>query len=718
MQELKYLTYSMKNKSDIDNIYSKLCYIEAMSEITEDINEKARVNYYQTANAFDIETTSFLQNGEKYASMYCWQYCINGLLVIGRTWYEFHSFLQMLREIFNRAKLVIYVHNLSYEFQFMYNWLDVQDVFARRTRAVMRFDSDNIIFKCSYILSGYSLAKLASQRGYESKKTLDYKKLRFWFTPLTKDEIQYNITDVYIIYQYIQEEIEKNGLIEKIPLTQTGYTRRYCIDEIGKETNYYSFHMKTVKQLPDTPEQFTLLNKCYSGGFTHANFLKVFHILKDVASYDFTSHYPAVMCRKMFPQRFLERSVEAVNIDTTQLAFICEIEFTNLEAVSPHSIISSHKCAFIYDTAVIDNGRIRKAEKLTAYITDLDYKLYKKFYKWEKAEVKQIYTSPYAYLPVELVKSVLDLYRIKTELKGVNGKEDEYLHGKELLNSVYGMSVTNPMNDTIIFDGGTVEKWQKLPTEIETGLEEYLKRFNVFTTYQMGVYITAWARYELLNMVYKVGNDCVYCDTDSMKILNHGKWQKVFEADNDRIIDENKKAIEHYKIDENLFFPKTIDGKIKPLGVWEYEETYDRFKTLGAKRYIYENNIGLHATIAGLPKKSAVNYLLKKAKEQNKDAFLVFDNQMHVSCQDSGKNMLTYIDKPFEMQVVDYMGNTGVIHEKSYIYMAETEFSMKMSSKFLALLQGVNTMKFNAPVSDWQNKQTLERIKKYEEEIL
>lgn len=706
----------MKNKNDINEIHRKLCYIENCAELTSDKKDRYKVNYYQLANAFDIETTSFIENGKKYASMYCWQFCINGLIIIGRTWYDFTCFIQILHEIFHRAKLVVYVHNLSYEFQWVYGWLDIQDVFARRQRAVMKFDSDNITFKCSYFLSGYSLARLAQQRGYEEKKKLDYKKMRFWFTPLNDDEIRYNITDVYILYQYITEEIEKNGLIEKIPLTQTGYTRRYCIDEIGKETSYFKFHKDVVKKLPDTPELFTLLNKCYSGGFTHANFLKVRHTLKNVSSYDFTSHYPAIMCRKKFPQRFIERDKKTVNIDTTELSFICEIEFTNIEATTPHSIISSHKCSYVYETALIDNGRIRKAEKLTAYITDLDYKIYKKFYKWENADVKQLYTSVYVYLPKELIKAVLNLYKNKTELKGVDGKEDEYLHSKELINSVYGMSVTNPMNDTIIFDIATPEKWLKESPEIEDGLKDYLSRFNVFTTYQMGVYITAWARYELLNMVYKVNNDCVYCDTDSMKILNNEKWQKEFKKDNQRIIEENKKAIEHFKIDENLFFPKTIDGIIKPLGIWEFEGNYKFYKTLGAKRYIYEDEKGLHATIAGLPKKSAVEYLLKHAKKESKSPFDVFNNQMHVEAEESGKNLLTYIDKPFSMSVTDYIGNTGVINEKSYIYMSETEFSLKMSKQFLDLLKGINNNKLIAPVSEWQKQQTIERIKHYEKD--
>ena len=708
---MKYSTYSTKNKPFIKQVLST---IEKTAKTTFDIIGHCKQNFYQLSNAFDIETTSFVSGGKKYASMYCWQFCLNGEIIIGRTWGDFIDFIQLIREVFNRAYLIVYVHNLAYEFQWLYKWLDVKDVFARRARAVMKCNSDTITFKCSYILSGYSLARLAKQRGYEDKKELDYTVKRFWFTPLTDDEILYNITDVYIVYQFILEEIEKNKLVEKIPLTQTGYTRRYCMDEISKSTNYSAFHFKVQKQLPDTPELFTLMNKAYSGGFTHANFLKVFHTLKNVASYDFTSHYPAVMCRKKYPQRFIERSPKAVNIDTTELAFICEIEFTNLQAITPHSIISSHKCEFIYENSVVDNGRIRYAEKLTAFITDLDYKVYKLFYKWDNIEVKQIYTSVYSYLPEDLIKSVLHLYQNKTELKGVKGKEEEYLHSKELINSVYGMSVTNPMNDDIIFDGGTEEKWLTVPADIQEGLTRYLKRFNVFTTYQMGVYVTAWARYELLQMVYKIGDDCCYCDTDSMKILNYEKWRNIIDEDNARIMNENNAVIDFYKLDKNLFYPKTVKGEIKPLGVWDFEGTYKKFKTLGAKRYIYGDKEGLHATIAGLPKKSAVKWLIKKAKQEHKTPFEMFNNQMFISSEESGKNMLSYIDTPFSMTVTDYLGNTGEIYEQSYIFMTGAEFSLKMSTQFLNLLEGVNGLKDGMPTCEWSKQQTKERIKGYD----
>ena len=79
--------------------------------------------------------------------MYIWQACIEGDCVIGRTWDDFKTFLNKLKSAVkssNERMLVFYVHNLQFEFQFMRNFFNVRDVFARDKRNVIRCVMDDV----------------------------------------------------------------------------------------------------------------------------------------------------------------------------------------------------------------------------------------------------------------------------------------------------------------------------------------------------------------------------------------------------------------------------------------------------------------------------------------------------------------------------------------------------------------------------------------------
>ena len=60
---------------------------------------------------------------------------------------------------------------------------------------------------------------------------LDYNILRHSCTPLTDKELLYCVNDIKVVMAYIQEQIETEGKIYKIPLTNTGYVRRDIKEE-------------------------------------------------------------------------------------------------------------------------------------------------------------------------------------------------------------------------------------------------------------------------------------------------------------------------------------------------------------------------------------------------------------------------------------------------------------------------------------------------------
>ena len=213
MQDFSKSEVVIHSPSDIKSILST--HVENAPTIT---NNKKQV-YYNIPCSFDIESTSFYMNGQKHAIMYEWTLGLNGAVMIGRTWGEFMEVYRVITETlrtYTDRRLVIYIQNLGFEFQFMRKRLQWENVFSiDQRKPIYAVTTEGIEFRCSYLLSGYSLDMLGKQlRKYPVKKAvgdLDYSLLRHSKTPLTRKEIGYCVNDVRVVMNYIQERIESDG---------------------------------------------------------------------------------------------------------------------------------------------------------------------------------------------------------------------------------------------------------------------------------------------------------------------------------------------------------------------------------------------------------------------------------------------------------------------------------------------------------------------------
>ncbi len=195
-----------------------------------------KIRYFDVPSAFDIETSSFYYNGSKCAIMYVWTFGLFGKIMIGRTWDELVNVLNALARILVLSydkRLICYVHNFAYEFQWMRKWFEWEKVFAIESRKpIYAITTTGIEFRCSYLLSGYSLESTANNlKIFNIHKLigdLDYSLIRHSKTPLKFNEICYCVNDVKIIMADIAERMQNCGNIAKIPLTKTGYVREYC----------------------------------------------------------------------------------------------------------------------------------------------------------------------------------------------------------------------------------------------------------------------------------------------------------------------------------------------------------------------------------------------------------------------------------------------------------------------------------------------------------
>lgn len=571
--------------------------------------------YYNIPCAFDIESTTIEppKDGKDnyifnpYAFMYQWQFCILDKVIFGRTWEEFKQLLKNIRikmRLSKHTTLAIYVHNLSYEFQFMKEFIKIDRLFARQKRKVMKCNTkDGFEFRCSYFLSNMSLSKFCENtnnvKHFKLVDQFDYKKMRTPQTPLTELEEGYCYNDVRGLCECIEELIKGNDTIATIPLTNTGYVRREFREAVKANKKNHANFQKTAL----SKDEYEMLVQAFRGGDTHANRFKVNKILKDIHSFDISSSYPTCMLLDDYPiGKFSECTIDSEEkLDYFMSEYCCVFDITFYDIYADNNnVIPYIDIAHCYEKSKIinDNGRILKAHIISIVCTNIDLEIILDTYNFDYYEINKTIYSEKGKLPNEFRQMVMDYFILKTQLKGIDGKEYEYMKSKNRLNSSYGMSVTSIVHDDINYNVYTME-WDELKGNVDDALEKFYKSRNNFLSYQWGVFVTANARKRLRTMLKVVGRDVVYTDTDSIKFENE-KHIDEFESINKElmIVAENNDIKAYCDRDNERFY----------LGTWDNDGEYLRFKTLGSKKYCFEkldkkSKIKFEITVSGMSKK-------------------------------------------------------------------------------------------------------------------
>lgn len=600
--------------------------------------ENAR-DYINILSAFDIETTR-LENDN--AIMYIWQWSFFNLdsgehiiTVYGRTWEEYRDTCYTIQSYVNAVKkscpcyMVRLVHNLSYEYQFLSGIYDYtpKDVFALDRRKVARADSYNCIEdRCTYIHSNQGLAKYAETWGAKHQKLsgvkFDYTKTRYPWTELSNAELAYCEHDVLSVCEaYINEMHYYNDTLYSVPLTATGYVRRDAKSAWG----LLPYLTRRDYVVPDY-DIYLELTEAFRGGNVHANRHAVNPddmppmIFYNAKSKDKASSYPEQMCNKLVPlgkwtrRDGIYKESEIWKYRKYNRACLFRARFTNIrlkDELWGCPYISKDKCYNLRklsskqiverrNTGIfncwLDNGRVLEADTIDTCLTDIDLEIIKEEYVWDDLIVFDLKVCPYKKLPQPFIDLIHKYFTAKTSLKGVEGKELEYAESKAKINSLYGMCAQKtvrapiefndseePALDNPLFAVGTVDADKQIQGAIRNG----------FLPFSVGVWVTAHARRGLEKAIKLVhdtpGAKFLYADTDSVKYIG----DVDFSALNAEIM---KTSIEcgSYATDKK--------GNVHYMGVFESDGEYKRFATMGAKKYVYEDNKGIHVTVAGLVK--------------------------------------------------------------------------------------------------------------------
>ena len=639
-----------------------------------------RKQYDNNIYTFDIETTSYFilnnkiynasfydklnddekKNTIKRSHMYIWMFGINDIVYYGRTWDELCKFLVKLDDNTPELKYV-YIHNLAFEFQFLKSHFHFDDVMARKSHKVITaiMSDYNIQLRCSYMLSNVALKYLTEQFNLPVEKKvgdLDYDLIRNPNTPLTEIELGYCEYDCLVLYYYIKKELEVYEDVKHLPITSTGKVRRELQNLIINDFKYKRIVNKSINT---NPIIYNRLCEAFMGGYTHSNWIYTDEVLKNIDSYDIASSYPYVLCTYKYPSsEFKKCNITKREEMSKRLCYILVVKFKNIKCKYYNNFISASKCRNIRG-ASYDNGRIIEAQEFEMTLTDIDFYFYLDTYTCEY-EILEAYYSTLAFLPKKLIEFILDKYVGKTKLKGVEEKAEEYSRIKAQYNSIYGMSVTNNIRDEVIYHNkdGT---WEEVKLTNEEIIEKLLKeKKKSFLSFSYGVWVTAYARNNLLRRVVDLDEYVVYCDTDSCK-LKDGYNKEIFTSYNESVKKRIETVSKLLNINVNKFSPKDIKGNSHMMGIFELETkgdnkyTYDEFITQGAKKYAYKTDNKIHITVAGVPKKGASAL---KTLNDFKDDF-VFEYK------DTGKNLLMYTEEQTPTLVTDYLGNNYKITEKS-----------------------------------------------------
>lgn len=612
----------------------KITSINEIKDFTFDIYTRKKKLYSDTIYTYDIETTSlfkidneykefdysktpnFYRDKEKVALPYISQFSIENKYYYFRDFYLFTDILKKISD--SKLKKIIFVHNLSFEFTWLLNIIyangwSIVDTLCRKSQSVICFTIKelNIEFRCSYCLTNLSLEKCAEEYECKSRKqigSLDYNKARSPLSALSAKELKYCKFDLVVMYEFLSKFRHEYKHVQNIPYTQTGEVRRYLIENF---LDYY--YVRKMQNLVAQDWEYPLLMQAFWGAITHANYIHANKVIRDVGSWDYSSDYPFQLCCEKYPcENFFEIAKHEIELFKKSCCMIYDVTLIEVNSKLKNHYIPFSKCEECL-CGRFDNGRIIKAKKIVITITDVDFEMIQKSYKIQEIKINHVYAAHKKYLDRNMILGILSLYERKTQLKNIDEMLFSYNKSKQKINGCFGCACTNIMKQRNFINlDKPYEIWDKEEFNLKFIQKKILEAKQSHSTlfqYSTGVWCTAYARKALWDkIVIPCDNDICYYDTDSGKLRNYKKYEHLIDEINRKVYEKCMNVAKYHDIDFDMFQPYDKDGKQHLLGKLEFEGIYDEFKTLGAKKYAYRDEKGLHITVSGV-KKSAVDLL-------------------------------------------------------------------------------------------------------------
>ena len=104
------------------------------------------------------------------------------------------------------------------------------------------------------------------------------------------------------------------------------------------------------------------------------------------------------------------------------------------------------------------------------------------------------------------------------------------------------------------------------------------------------------------------------------------------------------------------------------------------------KRYLFDKNNEYEITVAGMNKKSGLQYLLELYGDKIYDNF---SDGLVIPSEHSGRLIHTYIDEIREGEITDLYGNKAHYKELSCIHLEPTTYTMGITKEFDKFIHNV-----------------------------
>ena len=683
---------------------------------TESRSRRERHHHTPYVAAFDTETSTITMDGNQIAFMYVWQMAVENEAFYGRTWSEFKRCLQKMKNEMHLAvdyKLIVYVHNLKYDFGFYKKEvnLDGSDFVARSRRTVLKHIMDDCFeVRDSAVYTEEPLEHMGEEIGIPKMKGYDYSRIRHALTPLTPEELEYCEHDVLILTKYFRLEAEKlNCSIYKLALTATQKIKRGINEEFARESRMYQ-NMIMSRQLKDNDHDnhvLDVLKHAFFGAFNYSSQLIRGITQDNVAGIDISACYGAQCLLHPYPVgKFapieLPESTDDLKNNPRYAGKAMLITFAAKDVSAKYADIGflpinihNYWQRPASDINNVASKRVLTAAKLEMTLTDVDFRLFLEFYSYSAIKFVSIMASEYGDMPPYMIRSIEKTHRKKLEIQKRNNElkkirplklseQLEYIHAKTGVSRIYGILVQDPIRD--------LYTWDSEINDIKKDGEQKNKSQFQPVLYQWGVWVVAWARYEILRLLLKLSGTgkkfdelkTLYSDTDSLYFKFSESDIEIVKAYNDMINAKISKVAKKYRL-----MPEALTG-IGTLKITYYQQ----FKTTGIKQYCYIQDDVFDYRCAGLTRPDYQyddnnNQLFNADGTPVNNGMTFFDNfasndermaafcrEMSIPASDAHVKRNYYNDEPLKepIEVTDYLGNTTTVQPKSWVIISESGF--------------------------------------------